>query len=68
MKYVNIVWRQEYLSCISDIPGCAEKEKFAAAWQYSRKLITQERIYGRLQRLFLFTCSYKGEAFASGFS
>lgn len=27
-----------------------------AAWQYSRKLITQERIYEKLLRLMLFTC------------
>lgn len=41
INYVNIVWWQEYLSCISDNPRGAEKEKFAAAWQCSRKLITQ---------------------------
>lgn len=64
INYVNIVWWQEYLSCISDIPKSAEEGKFAAAWQYSRKLITQERIYENLQSLLLFTCFCKGEALA----
>lgn len=44
IKHVNIVWWQGYLSCISDIPRSAKKEKYAAPWQYSRKLITGERI------------------------
>lgn len=69
INYVNIVWWQEYLSCISDNPRSAEKEKFAAAaWQCSRKLITQWRVSERLQRLFFCMWFGKDETFASGFS
>lgn len=67
IKYVNIVWWQENISCFSDIPKSAQKGKFAAAWQYSRKLITQERIYESLHRLLFFTCFCKGETLACSF-
>lgn len=67
IKYVNIVLWQENTSCFSDIPRSAEKRKCAAAWQYSRKLITQERIYESVCRLFFFTRFGKGETLACGF-
>ena len=67
IKYVNIVLWQENTSCFSDIPKSAEKRKCAAAWQYSRKLITQERIYESVRRLFFFTRFGKGETLACGF-
>ena len=67
IKYVDIVLWQENTSCFSDIPKSAEKRKFAAAWQYSRKLITQERIYESLHRLFFFTHFGKGETLACAF-
>ena len=67
IKYVNIVLWQENISCFSDIPKSSEEGKFAVAWQYSRKLITQERIYESLHRLFFFTCFGKGETLACGF-
>lgn len=38
-----------------------KKKKIAAAWQYSRKLITQERIYEGLYRLLFFTCFGTGK-------
>ena len=67
IKYVNTVWWQENISCFSDVPKSVEKGKFAAAWQYSRKLITQERIYESLHRLLFFTCFCKGETLACSF-
>lgn len=67
IKYVIIVWWQKYLFCISDISKSSEKEKFAAARQYSINLITQ-RIYERLHRLLFFTHFCKGETVACDFS